>query len=385
MNNFVFQNPTKIIFGKGQITTLAAEIHQSARILLTFGGGSVKQNGVYQQVTEALQNHHTGEFWGIEPNPTYETLMKAVTKIREEGFDYLLAVGGGSVIDGTKFLAAAAVYQGEPWEILTRQGSGIREALPFGTVLTLPATGSEMNMGSVITRKETKDKLAFLHPSVYPKFSILDPETTFTLPPRQIANGVVDAFTHIMEQYMTYPAGGHVQDRLAEGLLLTLVDQGPKAMANPKDYEVRSNIMWAATLALNGLIGSGVPQDWSTHMLGHEITALHGLDHAQTLAIVLPSMLEVRQESKKDKLIQYGERVFGIREGNDSLRITKTIEATRSFFESLGVKTRLSDYDISPEAIPALLNHLKRHGMTALGEHQDVTPEISRKVLETSL
>jgi len=332
----------------------------------------------------ALGETDSLEFGGIEPNPTYETLMQAVELARREKVDFLLAVGGGSVIDGTKFIAAAIPFQGEPWDILAKQAP-INSAVPFGSVLTLPATGSEMNAGSVITRRATRDKLAFIHPLVFPRFSVLDPTKTYTLPPRQVANGVVDAFVHIAEQYLTYPADAKVQDRFAEGLLLTLIEEGPKALTEPENYAVRANLMWTATLALNGLIGAGVPQDWATHMVGHEITALHGLDHAQTLAVVLPAMLQVRRFDKRGKLLQYAERVWGLRDGDEDARIDAAIERTRDFFESLQVPTRLSGYGIGAEAIAPLVDQLERHGMTALGERQDVDLARSRQVLELAL
>ncbi len=281
MQNFTFYNPTKILFGKGQIASITQEIPLNQRVLITYGGGSIKQNGVYAEVMAALAGYTVFEFAGIEPNPTYETLMEAVRVVKEQRIDFLLAVGGGSVIDGTKFIAVAALFEGEPWDILAQHAPIVR-ALPFGTVLTLPATGSEMNSFAVVTRRASQDKLAFGHPLVFPRFSVLDPSTTLTLPPRQIGNGVVDAFTHIMEQYLTYPVNAPVQDRFAEGLLLTLIEEGPKALATPHNYEVRANVMWCATLALNGLIGAGVPSDWATHMIGHEITARYGLDHARS-------------------------------------------------------------------------------------------------------
>ncbi|NEX23433.1 alcohol dehydrogenase [Thiorhodococcus mannitoliphagus] len=379
MLNFTFHNPTRILFGEGQIAEIAQEIPAGARVLITYGGGSVVKTGTLDEVKRALKDFTVLEFAGIEPNPTYETLMKAVELARSERVDFLLAVGGGSVIDGTKFIAAAVPFTGEPWDILAKQAP-ISEALPFGSVLTLPATGSEMNGGSVVTRKATQDKLFFVNPLVYPRFSVLDPTKTYTLPPRQVANGVVDAFTHIAEQYLTYPADAKVQDRFAEGLLLTLIEEGPKALAEPENYAVRANLMWTATLALNGLIGAGAPQDWATHMLGHEITALHGLDHAQTLAIVLPAMLQVRREEKRAKLLQYAERVWGLREGDEEARIDGAIAQTRDFFESLQVPTHLSSYGIGAEAIAPLLAKLEAHGMTALGEHQDVGLERSRAV-----
>lgn len=384
MLNFTFHNPTRILFGQGRIADLASEIPAGTRVLITYGGGSVVRTGTLDEVRRALAGFSCCEFGGIEPNPTYETLMQAVELARREEIGFLLAVGGGSVIDGTKFIAAAIPFAGEPWDILSRHAP-IASAVPLGSVLTLPATGSEMNMGSVITRRATQDKLFFTHPLVFPRFSVLDPTKTYTLPPRQVANGIVDAFVHITEQYLTYPADAKVQDRFAEGLLLTLIEDGPKALAEPENYAVRANLMWTATLALNGLIGAGVPQDWATHMLGHELTALHGLDHAQTLAIVLPAMLQVRREQKRDKLLQYAERVWGLVEGDPEARIDAAIARTRDFFESLQVRTRLGDYGVGAEAVQPLLDKLAHHGMTALGERGDVGLELSRQVYELAL
>lgn len=385
MLNFDFYNPTHILFGKDRIADLGKVVPADARVLMLYGGGSIKTNGVFDEVMQALSGRHVREFSGIEPNPTYETLMQAVELIRKEKLDFLLAVGGGSVIDGTKFVAAAACFEGDPWSILELRGRNITQALPFGSVLTLPATGSEMNNGSVITRKSLKAKLPFSNRLCFPKFSILDPATTFTLPTRQVGNGVVDAYAHIMEQYLTYPVNSPVQDRFAEGLLLTLIEEGPKALANPTDYDTRANIMWCATLALNGLIGAGVPQDWATHMVGHELTALYGLDHAQTLAIVLPSMLRVRKESKRAKLLQYASRVWNLSSGDEDSRIEQAIAKTQDFFEQMGVKTRLADYQLGAANIEAILKHLENHGMVTLGEKRDVTLDVSRKVLDLSM
>jgi NADP-dependent alcohol dehydrogenase len=312
-------------------------------------------------------------------------LLRAVEQVRAEKLDFLLAVGGGSVIDGTKFVAAAVPYVGDPWEILQSFGAKVQSALPLASVLTLPATGSEMNNGSVITRKATKTKLPFMSATVFPQFSILDPSKTFSLPPKQIANGVVDAFVHISEQYLTYPAQGMVQDRFAEGLLQTLIELGPKVLAEPENYEYRANLMWVATLALNGLIGAGVPQDWATHMIGHELTALHDIDHARTLAIVLPSLLNVQRADKHAKLLQYAERVWGIREGDEAQRIDQAIARTAEFFESVGIPTKLGAYGLGEAQIDAVIEQLKTHGMTALGEHKNVTPEVSRKILQGAL
>ena len=381
MQNFTFYNPTRILFGSGRIAHIAREIPAKARVLITYGGGSIVKSGTLAEVRAALNGFTVFEFAGIEPNPTYETLMKAVELARRENIDFLLAVGGGSVIDGTKFIAAAIPFAGEPWDILAKRAK-ISSAVPFGSVLTLPATGSEMNSGAVITLRASNDKLAFSNGLLFPRFSVLDPTKTYTLPARQVANGVVDAFVHITEQYLTYPADAKVQDRFAEGLLLTLIEDGPKALLEPENYDVRANLMWTATLALNGLIGAGVPNDWATHMLGHELTAVHGLDHAQTLAVVLPAMLQVRREEKRGKLLQFAERVWGLRDGDEEARIDQAIERTRQFFEALQVPTRLSGYGIGKEAIPTLIAQLERHGMVALGEHQNFSLEASRQVYE---
>ena len=386
MNNFQFVNPTKIIFGKGGIQQLAQEIPVDRKVLILYGGGSAKKSGLLDAIQDVLKGYTLGEFSGIEPNPTYETLMKAVEVIRKENYDFLLAVGGGSVIDGTKFIAAAVPFtQDDPWKIIAER-MPIERSLPFATVLTLPATGSEMNNASVITRKALQAKLPFTHPTIFPKFSILDPIYTYTLPKKQISNGVVDAFIHVTEQYITYPVAGKVQDRFSEGLLLTLIEEGPKALKDPENYDVRANIMWVATLATNGLIGSGVPQDWSTHMIGHEITALYGLDHAKTLAIVLPSLLEVMKDEKKEKLLQYSERIWNIAPDlSDSEKITLVIEKTREFFETMGIKTRFSDYDLGRDVIEKIIANLEAHGMVKLGENGSITPDVVRKVLELSL
>ena len=383
MNNFDFYNPTRIVFGQGRIAELDKLVPANARVLILTGGESARKNGTLAEVRNALGTREISEFSGIEPNPGYETLMKAVEQIKAEKIDFLLAVGGGSVIDGTKFIAAATLYDGDAQEILFTFGRKISQALPFGSVLTLPATGSEMNSGGVVTIKAIGAKLPFGNKLLYPVFSLLDPSKTNTLPQRQLANGVVDAFVHTMEQYLTYPAGGHIQDRFAEGLLLTLIEHGPRAVEST-DYNARANLMWTATLALNGLIGAGVPQDWSTHMIGHELTAKYDIDHARTLAIVLPAMLHVRREAKRGKLLQYAERVWGLRDGSEDERIDMAITRTRDFFESLGLPTRLSAYDIGADGVAAILDQLKAHGMVALGEHKAVDLGVSRKVLETA-
>ncbi len=385
MLNFNYRNPTRILFGKGQIANIAAEIPAGAKVLLTYGGGSIHRNGVYEQTMKALAGHAVVEFGGIEPNPEYKTLMKAVEIGRTEKVDLLLAVGGGSVADGTKFIGAAIPFQGEPWDILSKQAP-VKLTIPLAAILTLPATGSESNSFAVISRAETSQKLAFSSPLSYPVFAVLDPETTFSLPPRQVANGVVDAFVHTIEQYLTFPAQAPLQDRFAEGILQTLIEVGPQTLAKPTDYDLRASFVWAATMALNGLIGQGVPQDWSTHMIGHELTALFGIDHARTLATVLPSMLRVQSGQKADKLLQFAERVWGVREGSREQRIEAGIVATEKFFESLGVPTKLKAYDQAKADTPSTVaGRLAGNGMTRLGERQDVTPATVEKVLELSL
>ncbi|WP_367850267.1 iron-containing alcohol dehydrogenase [Rhodoferax sp. WC2427] len=386
MNPFDFHNPTHIVFGKDRIADLTTLVPAAAKVLILVGGASAEKAGTLAEVRQALGSRAHATFTGIEPNPSFDTAMQAVQQVREGGFDFLLAVGGGSVIDAAKFIAAAALFEGDAWDILLKGGANITRALPFGTVLTLPATGSEMNKGGVITRRDIGAKLPFRSQHVYPQFSVLDPTKTYTLPPQQLANGVVDAFVHTVEQYLTYPVNAPLQDRFAEGILHTLIDVGPRLLTAPEPvYDDRANLVWAATLALNGLIGSGVPQDWSTHMVGHELTALHNIDHARTLAIVLPAMLEERRVPKHAKLLQYGERVWGIRSGSNDERITATIAATRDFFERMGIPTRLSAYGLGPEAIDVLVAQLTEHGMTRLGEHGDVTPEVSRRVLQAAL
>ena len=385
MLNFEFHNPTRIVFGQGKVADLARLVPAQARVLVLYGGESARRTGTLDEVRAALGARSVSEFGGIEPNPSYETLMRAVEQVRAEHIDYLLAVGGGSVIDGTKFVAAAACFDGEPWDILLQRGRNVQRALPLASVLTLPATGSEMNNGGVVTRKATQAKLSFSSVHCFPQFSVLDPTKTYTLPPAQIANGLVDAYVHVMEQYLTYPVQARPQDRFAEGLLQTLVEIAPGALAEPPDYDHRANLMWTATLALNGLIGAGVPQDWATHMIGHELTALYGIDHARTLAIVLPSLMQSQRAAKRDKLLQYAERVWHVSGGTEDERIDAAITHTRAFFESVGIPTRLSAYGLGREAVDAVVAQLTAHGMLKLGEHRSITPEVSRAILEAAL
>ncbi len=384
MENFTYLNPTRIHFGRGQIAAIDREIPAGAKVLLLAGGGSIRSNGVLEQVRRAAGSRPLLEFFGVEANPDFDTLMRAVEMARAERVDWILAVGGGSVLDGAKFVAAAVPYEGDPWEILLTRGSKLASALPIGTVLTLPGTGSEANGAAVISRRAIREKLAFIHPLAFPRFSILDPETTFTLPERQISNGIADAFTHVMEQYLTYPANAAIQDRFAESVMRVLIDEGPKSVRHPTDYDARANVVWAATWALNGAIGAGVPQDWASHMIGHELTALHGIDHARTLAVVLPSLLAVRRSAKGEKLLQYGERVWWVASGSREARIDAAIERTRGFYEALGLRTRLSDYSVAAGVAAEVAGRLKARGLVNFGERGEITPEVVEEILRTA-
>ena len=379
MENFIFQNPVKLIMGKGMIARLAKEIPSDKRIMITFGGGSVKKNGVYDQVKEALKNHFTVEFWGIEPNPAIETLRKAIALGKEEKVDYLLAVGGGSVIDGTKLISAGILYDGDAWDLVLA-GRPVTHTVPLSTVLTLPATGSEMNNGAVISRRETKEKYPFY--ANYPIFSILDPEVTFTLPPHQVACGLADTFVHVMEQYMTTTDQSRLMDHWAESILSTLVEIAPKIKEDPRNYDLMADFMLSATMGLNGFIAMGVTQDWATHMIGHELTALHGLTHGATLAIVFPGTLRTLRKQKEGKILQYGERVWGINSGTTEERVSQAIEKTEQFFQSLGLSTRLSQEKIGNTTITEIENRFNERN-AAFGEAKNVTGSVAREILES--
>ena len=385
INNFDYYNPTKVVFGSDiyeRIPELIKEHYDGAKILITYGGGSIKSNGVYQEVVESLRDFELFEFSGIEPNPEFTTLMKAVDLVRKEEIGFVLAVGGGSVIDGTKFIVSAAQYQGDPWDVLLRkEGFVFTGAIPFGTVLTLPATGSEMNSGAVISRSELKEKRTMGGPFAFPKFSLLDPKVVATLPGRQIANGITDAYMHTLEQYLTFPSGNLLQERIAEGILSTLIEISQDVLKNPADEKAAGNLMWCATMALNGTLRAGVAYDWSTHMIGHELTALFGIDHARTLAIVAPNLFTVKLENKRAKLNQYGERVFGL-SGNCA---EEAIARTKSFFESLGIPTRISEYTKDFQSAPQIIkNRFIERGWVAMGENSDLTPEEAELIVEKS-
>ncbi len=382
MQNFTFYNPVKIVFGKETISELTDLIDKKEKILLLYGGGSIKRNGVYDQVMEALEGRSIVEFGGIEANPEYETCLKAVKLAKKEGITFLLSVGGGSVLDATKFIACAVLYESDPWEIVTTRAANVKAALPFGDVITLPATGSEMNPNAVISREATKEKFAFSSPYTYPLFSILDPETTYTLPPRQVINGIVDAYVHVVEQYLNDDLNTPLQDRQATAILSTLIEISPKLLEEKPEYDSRATFMWSATNALNGLIACGVTQDWSTHLIGHELTALYGIDHAQSLAVVLPAVWRADKENKAAKLIQYADRVWNITGNDQEEVIEKAIESTVQYFNSIGMKTRLSDYKINAkEAALRVADRFRMRG-TVLGVYKNLTPDIIQNMLE---
>ncbi len=386
MLNFELYNPVKLIFGKGEIEKLSTLIPKESKVLVAYGGGSIFKNGIYDQVKTALQGFDVVEFGGIEANPYYETLMKAVDIIREQKIDFILAVGGGSVIDGVKFISAAVHFQGNPMDILHqrilfKEGADV---VPFGTVLTLPATGSEMNSGSVISIKATQEKRDFGGSAMFPKFSICDPTVIASLPKRQLQNGVIDAYVHVLEQYLTYPHKGYLQDRIAESILQTLIEVGPQVVENPTDYTLASNFMWSCTMALNGLIQKGVPSDWATHMIGHELTALYNIDHARTLAIIGPNLFRVLFETKKEKLAQYGKRVFQLT-GTEEEIARQAIEATVAFYHTMGMKTKISENAANIEnTADFIVNRFEERGWKALGERQNLTLDKLREIVELS-
>jgi len=386
MLNFEFKNPTKILFGKGEIAKISKEIPTDAKILMIYGGGSIKSNGVYDQVKEALKDHQLYEFGGVPANPEYEVLIDALRYIKENNITYLLAVGGGSVIDGVKFLSAAANYDGEPWEILKKSVRTFEgEGMPFGTVLTLPATGSEMNSGYVISRRETNEKLSSGGPGLFPQFSVLDPEVIRSIPKKQIANGIADAYTHVLEQYMTAPSSADLQERIAESILISLQNAAPKVMAEEFDYDAAANFMWCCTMALNGLIQKGVITDWAVHAMGHELTAYYGIDHARTLAVIAPSHYRYNFETKKGKLAQYAKRVWGISEGSTEDKAEQAITKLEEFFHSLDIQTKLSDYtkDFTGTAERVEKAFTERNWV-GLGEYKKLTPQDAYKIVEMS-
>jgi NADP-dependent alcohol dehydrogenase len=384
MNNFDFYNPVRVIFGKGTIAALSKYLDRSKKIMLIYGGGSIKENGVYDQVVKALEGFNYIEFGGIEPNPEYETCMKAVGLIKNEGVEFLLSVGGGSTLDATKFIAAAAKYEGEdPYDIIVKEAP-VNDALPLADVITLPATGSEMNTGSVISRRAIGRKAAFKSEKVYPKFSVIDPQVTYSLPVRQTVNGIVDTFVHVMEQYCTYDINTPLQDEWALGLLRTLIKEGPKVLANPADYDARANIFWCATCGLNNWMSQGVVQDWSTHMVGHELTVEYGLDHGRSLAIILPRLLRHQKINKSQKLAKLAREVFCLDEGVDLKAADEAINLIEKFFNSIGMKTHLADYGIdAKEAAQKTRERLNARG-AVFGERGQINSDAAYEIILNS-
>lgn len=386
MLNFELYNPTNYVFGKNQIQKITSLVPKNAKILLCYGGGSIFKNGVHKQVIDALKDFKIIEFGGIEPNPHFETLMKAVEVVKNENITFLLAVGGGSVIDGVKFISGATHFEGDAVEILRNRHlfTDTSKVIPFGVVLTLPATGSEMNSGSVITIATTKEKLTLGGTALFPQFSICDPTVIQSLPRRQLQNGIVDAYTHVMEQYLTYPHNAILQDKISESILQTLIEIGPDVVENPSDYKLASNFMWCATMALNGLIQKGVPSDWATHMIGHELTALYDIDHARTLAIVAPNLYKTMFETKKDKLAQYGKVIFNLTGTTDDVA-QQAIEKTIEFFVKMGMETRISectdDYEKTADIVA---DRFTERGWKGLGEKQNITIDKVKEILEMS-
>lgn len=385
MQDFSFRNPTKIVFGKSSMDKIVSELTAITplvkKVLVTYGQGSIKKNGIYDKVMKELNGFTVEEFDGIEPNPRVETLRKAITIAKEFQPDIILAVGGGSVIDGSKLIAAATHYSGDAWDFLLDWNLEPQKYIPLATVLTMSATCSEMNSGAVITNWTEYQKLFFERPQLYPVFSILDPQNTYTLPKEQIAASVVDPFVHVIEQYINTSLQTPLQDRWAEGLLMTLIENGPKAMDNPKDYDSRANLMLAGSMALNGLIVMGAGQDWATHNIEHEISAFYDITHAAGLAVILPRWMEVVAMTQKlPKLVQYGKRIWSL-EGSDADVAKVAIDKTYEFFASLGCKMSLADFSINDEHFDTMVERLAKSG---IGEIK-LTAEQIRSILDKSL
>ncbi len=389
MLNFEIQNPTQVIFGKNQLEKLSSYIHKfysGKKILIAYGGGSIEKTGLMAQIESHLQGFHIVKFKGIEANPEFTTLMKAVELIRQEEIGFILAVGGGSVIDGVKFISGAVNYKLDPWDVLLRkEGCVFDSAVPFGTVLALPATGSEVNSGAVISRSEMKLKMTMGGPLFFPKFSFLDPSVVATLPQKQIANGITDSFMHTLEQYLTYPTDNLLQEREAEAILSTLIEIALPVLKEPTNYKYASNLMWCASHALNGNLRCGVPTDWATHMIGHELTALFGIDHARTLAIIAPRLYEVKFKNKQEKLTQYGRRVWNL-QGEDISVAKQAIAKTEEFFNSLGIETKISAYSEQVDDIHLIIKaRFEERGWNNTGERQDLTYDEVEEIVKNAI
>jgi alcohol dehydrogenase len=366
VQNFIFQNPTKLIFGKDQLVHLKTEIPRYGnKVLLVYGGGSIKRSGLYDKVLSLLNEigAQVFELSGVEPNPRVSTARKGVEICKQEGVDLILAVGGGSVIDCTKLIAAGAKYDGDPWDLVIKKASA-KEALPFGTVLTLAATGSEMNSGSVITNWDTNEKYGWGSPLTFPKFSILDPVHTYTVPRDQTIYGMVDMMSHVIEHYFHLEDNTDLQDRMCEGLLLTVMETAPKLLADLENYDHRATILYCGTMALNGMLNMGYRGDWATHNLEHAVSAIYDIPHGGGLAILFPHWLEHNLHVKPERFKKFAVRVFGVNpEGKTAEEAgLEGIRKLREFWNSIEAPSRLADYDIDDSKLELMADHAMVNG-----------------------
>lgn len=377
--NFTYHNPTQIHFGPDSFAQLPELIPAEAKILLLYGGGSIKRNGVYDRVVQALAGRDWVEFGGVEANPTLETLTQAVALVREHQLDFILAVGGGSVSDGAKFIACAALYAGDGWDIVSGKHA-VSVALPVGVVLTLAATGSESNAGAVVTRRATQQKKVFYAQAARPRFAILNPQVMLSLPDRQLENALVDAFIHVCEQYLTYPVGALVQDGYAEALMRTLKTLAD-SFAQRHEIGWLQNLMWAANQALCGIVGVGMPQDWATHRIAMELTALYGMDHGRTLSVLQPWLLRETIEAKRAKLEQMGHQVFGLKQPSAEA----TISAIEALYRSVNMPVHLRETDVhDPNIVPRIMQALRDHGTAALGGHAGLDEAKTERIIRAA-
>ncbi|WP_282172993.1 iron-containing alcohol dehydrogenase [Cytobacillus firmus] len=366
MQNFTFYNPTKLIFGKDQLSQLQTEIPQyGKKVLVVYGGGSIKRNGLYDKVMAELTEigAEVFELAGVEPNPRISTVRKGVEICKNEGVDFLLAVGGGSVIDCTKAIAAGAKYDGDAWDLVIKKAFAA-EALPFGTVLTLAATGSEMNAGSVITNWETNEKYGWGSPVTFPKFSILDPVNTFTVPRNQTVYGIVDMMSHVLEHYFHLEENTDFQDRMCESLLITIMEAAPKLLENLESYEHRATILYSGTMALNGILNMGYRGDWATHNIEHAVSAVYDIPHGGGLAILFPNWMKHNLNVKPERFKQLAVRVFNVDTAGktDEEAALEGIEKLREFWNSIGAPSRLADYDIDDSKIELMADKATVNG-----------------------
>ncbi|MDF1508435.1 iron-containing alcohol dehydrogenase [Robertmurraya sp. DFI.2.37] len=366
MQNFTYWNPTKLIFGQGQLVQLKEEVPKYGRkVLLVYGGGSIKKSGLYTQVINLLQEIKADifELSGVEPNPRISTVRKGVDVCKSEGIDFILAVGGGSVIDCTKAIAAGAKYNGDPWELVTKKAVA-HEALPFGTVLTLAATGSEMNSGSVITNWETKEKYGWGSAVTFPVFSILDPVHTYTVPKEQTIYGIVDMMSHVFEHYFHLQENTLLQDRMCESLLITVMETAPQLLADLENYDLRATILYNGTMALNGMLSMGYQGDWATHNIEHAVSAVYDIPHGGGLAILFPNWMKHNLKVKPERFKQLAVRVFGVDPEGKSAEEAglEGIEKLRQFWNSIGAPSRLADYDIDDSKLELMADKAMING-----------------------